>query len=619
MNKLLIVAPNHQLYVLTSELLRETGINAEVFQATSATVVDTVRHEMEGHTGVVLARGHQAQLLKHQTDIPVVEITLSAQDMAVLMNRASAMVEHPQPRIAFVGFRYMFSNCAEIAAIMNIDMRIEYASSGTDVPEVVHRAVTDGAEVIIGGEIACHAAEELGIKSLFMDSARESILNGIRNAMRTLEALEQEQRRSAELSSLLNYSFDAVIRLDNNGNIISGNHLARKALHLHDGNELGQPLLSLEGLQITNELRDALKDGSNLYSTVIRMGHDSFISNVAALNPDGKPDGFIITMQEFSAIDDLETAIRQERKRHGYIARKHFDDYKPMSTVIRALYADAKRVAPYDVPVLICGEPGQDKLGLAECIHNASIVQNNPFVAVDLSTVPVATQMEYLFGTRDLSGQLTLAEKGTLFLLDVHLLTEESQHQLLNILRNKHYLRRGSHSPVPVNVRVICSTYKDLFQLVQAGKFMEPLASTLMGMPLYFPSISDTPEEIPQLLENCLDITAEKYKKSISFTQDAMELLCSYSWPGNLREIDQFCQRATILADKYLVDAAFIRSHLQFHPEAEHREIVIVADHEESELRDALRRNHGDRSKAAEELGISRSTLWRKMKKYHLC
>lgn len=163
------------------------------------------------------------------------------------------------------------------------------------------------------------------------------------------------------------------------------------------------------------------------------------------------------------------------------------------------------------------------------------MVAQNPYVAIDLSAIPVATQTEYIFGKAESAGYLPLADKGTLFLLDVHLLTEESQHQLLNVLRHRRYYRRGSHTSVPAGVRVICSTYKDLQAMARDGHYLEPLAATLSAMTITLPAIADVPEEIPHLLSEMLDRAAGHYKKHVSFTEDALELLCAYTWPGNVR------------------------------------------------------------------------------------
>lgn len=625
MSKLLIVAPNASIYQSALEIVTEAQLEAKVIQATSDNIITLVQEEFAHDTGLVVARGHQAQLVKSRLSIPVVDIKLSSMDMILLLHQARQMLNMKYPRIAFVGFRYMFPDCSALADILDVDPCIYYAGSGREVPAVVDQAAQDGAVLIIGGEMACQHATRLGLRSLFMDSMKESVRTAIWNATHTLAALVQEQRRSAEIATLLSYSFDAIIKLDSSGGIESCNHLAERILRSPMSDLVGRRFFELPSVQITPMLVEALKEHRNLYSTIIRIGKDSFVANVASLEVDGRHDGFILSMQEFGVIQELEETIRIDRRQEGYVAHARFSDSSFESSVYKRLVHDAKQYAQYDVPLLINGPAGLPKAVLAQCIHNASLRQRNPFVAVDLSTIPLNTQTEFIFGS-DVApaqkGLISIAHTGTLFLPDVQLLTPESQHQLLNVLRNGLFYRKGSRSPTPVSVRVICSTFKDLSAMAAENNYMEPLANTLSAVTLTFPALASMSADIPRILNQCLDAASAKYKKTLSFTEDAMRLLTTYPWPGNFREVQMLCECAVMLAPGPIVDAAFVREHLLHVPAsaAEQRgaPVLVVVDQEENELRAALREAEGNRQVAAEHLGISRSTLWRRMKKYGL-
>ena len=137
MNKLLIVAPNASIYQSAMDIVTEAQLDAKVIQATSEHIVELVRKEFANDTGVVVARGHQAQLVKSQLTVPVVDIVLSGMDMIILLDHARRILDRPRPRIAFVGFRYMFPDCSPLADIMDVDPYIYYAASGREVPDVV--------------------------------------------------------------------------------------------------------------------------------------------------------------------------------------------------------------------------------------------------------------------------------------------------------------------------------------------------------------------------------------------------------------------------------------------------------------------------------------------------
>lgn len=626
MNKLLIVAPNVSIYQSAVNIVTEAQLNAQVIQATSDNIVELVRREFAGDTGVVVARGHQAQLVKSQLTVPVVDIVLSGMDMAVLLDHARRMVSGPRPRIAFVGFRYMFPDCSPLAEILDVDPYIYYASSGRDVPEVVERAAQDGAALIIGGEMACQHAARLGLPSLFMDSMKESVRTAIRTAMHTLEATMLEQRRTAEFSSLLDYSFDAILKLNGEGGIETANHLAEKMLRQSVQELHGRRFLDIPEVQITPVLAEAMAQHRSLYSTIIRIGSSSFVANVASVEVEGRHDGFIMSLQEFGVIDELEETIRVGRRQQGHVATSRFENLTVRSPVLQALITDAKQYAQYDVPLLLCGPRGLPKADLAQCIHNASLRKRSPFVRADLSTIPIATQTEFLFGSDVVPtsrGLISNAHTGTLFLLDVHLLTPESQQQLLNVLRNGYYFRKGSTSPTPVSVRVICSTFKDLMALATEEKFSEPLAHDLSFVALRVPPVREVPEDIPHLVTDYLEKACAKYRKPLTMTDDAIALLAQYDWPGNTHEVSMICERAVMLATSQTVDAAFVRDRLlpartDRPAAAAAAPVLVVVDPKESELRAALREAGDDRQLAAERLGISRSTLWRRMKKYGL-
>ena len=623
-NKMLIVAPNASIYQSAVDIVTEAQLDAKVIQATSDNIVELVRKEFANDTGVVVARGHQAQLVKSQLTVPVVDIVLSGMDMIILLDHARRILNRPRPRIAFVGFRYMFPDCSALADILDVDPYIYYASSGKEVPAVVEQAVADGAGLIIGGEMACQHAARLGLPSLFMDSMKESVRTAIRTAIHTLDATVLEQRRSAEFSSLLNYSFDAILKLNSEGCVEATNYLAEKMLRQPKSELLGKPFFDLPAVQITPVLAEAIKHKRSLYSTILRIGNDSFVANIASVDVENRHDGYIISMQEFGMIDELEETIRLGRRQQGHTATAKFEYMSFRSPRLHALLTDAKQYAQYDIPLQLVGPSGLPKSELAQCIHNASLRKRSPFVNAELSTIPIASQTEYLFGSDVVptnSGLVSAAHTGTLFLLDAHLLTSESQHQLLNLIRNGHYFRKGSTSPVPASVRVICSTFKDLLRLAEDGLFSEPLAHTLNAVVLPVPPLSELPEDIPHILAESLDKACAKYKKTLMMTDDAIELLMQYPWPGNMREICMLCERAVMLATTQTIDAAFVRDRLLPRQKMEASSappVIVVADPEENKLRTVLREVGSNRQLAAERLGVSRATLWRRMKKYGL-
>ncbi len=604
------------------ELIAETGISAEVVVATEDTVVSRIQELYAGTTGVAVARGRLAVQLKTQHAIPVIEVILSGQDMADLLDKACRLVGHPDPRIAYVGQRYMFSNPEIFARILHADTDIFYISEDSDLPGVLERAKAAGVECVIGDSVVCEAAERCGFAVLYIGAARDSLLSALRTATRLADALQREQRRRREIQYLIQYSSDAIISLNDRKEIRSVNPRAEKALGRTEAELRGQSFLKLEGLVSSPALLRAFEKRQNAYAIILQFGQTSYVANITALMSEERQNGWLISMQEFAAIDDLDEKIRQERHRRGYTAKAHFADFPAKSPAMRAVIEEAEAYAPYDVPILITGEPRLAKERLAECIHNASLRRRNPYVSVDLGTIPPDRQFDLLFGRRD-SGDIGLigqAHKGTLFLLDVQALTPDCQRQLLSIIRYNNFRRKDSHEPIPVSVRVICSTFVDLMDLARQDRFMWQLANTLMGLTLHMPPVREMPEDIPAYLQEHLESCAAQFKKHITLTDEAIEYLCHYPCPNNLRDIYNFAVRATMLATGPVVDLAFVQEKLlpDIEGTVKANEMHIVADREELAIRRVLKETNNNRNLAAETLGISRSTLWRKIKKYNI-
>ena len=604
------------------ELVRQTGVNAAVIEAAEEEAAARVIEVFAGNAGVAVARGRLAAALKNRADIPVIEATLSVQDMAELLEKACAQVQKERPRIAFVGQRYMFSSPETIARILRAEVTILYYTRDEELPALLDQAKAEETDCVIGSPLVCAQAGRAGLSSVPIGAARDSLLSALRTAGRLADALRREQRRRQEIQYLIRYSSDAIISLGADHTIRSVNPSAEKALG-HSAQELiGQNLLTLEGLGSAAALRKALDNSQPTYGIALQFARASFVANITPMIYEETREGSLVTMQEFAVIDDLDERVRQERRRRGYIAQARFAEFPSKSPAIQPVLREAEAYAPFDVPILITGEPRLPKSRLAECIHNASMRRRNPYVSVDLGTIPPENQFGLLFGQRG-GGDIGLvgqAHKGTLFLLDVNLLSPDCQRQLLSILRYGNFRRKDSLEPIPVSVRVICSTFADLLDLARQDRFMWQLALTLHGISLPMPPIRETPEDIPAYLHEYMDQSAQRFKKRVTLTDEAVVHLCRYPWKNNLRDIEYFAARATILAPGPVIGLDFVREQLLPDMEDAQREQQphIVADEEELALRRALRESDGSRAGAAESLNISRATLWRKMKKYGL-
>ena len=325
---------------------------------------------------------------------------------------------------------------------------------------------------------------------------------------------------------------------------------------------------------------------------------------------------------EKGKIEDLEEQIRKERYSKGYVAMQTFDDLRTVSPVMREVKETAMKYARYDLPVMLLGEVGVGKRALAECIHNFSLRKRNPFVSVDCGGLSAKMQQTQFMGDgHSTKGAFEIAHTGTLLIEHVSMLDEYCQYQLLHVLKHSCLVGLDGRMMLPVNIRVICTTGKDLYQCVRDGKFLEPLYCMLTQLELLVPPLCERAEDLPALLDMTIEKYSTHYRKYVHLLPEARELIYAQPWGGNILQLSLFCEKLLILADDKQITGEFVRRHLprSFAPaqQSTQRSLpMVVHSEEEAQLIEALEKHGGSRSLAAEALGVSKTTLWRRMKKF---
>ena len=626
MAKILVATPGKEMFMQAADVVEGAGIDAEVVIVSSQTVLSIVEQKRSEGAVVVVARGNHAHLIKNRTDMPLIEIVLSGQELVQLIQQGVQEAKKENPVIALIGFRYMFSDPEPFAQILHADVRIYYAASSETLPDVVEQAKEDGADVIIGGEIAVHYAQSIGMKTVFLASSKASLLTALSTASRVLYGIELEQKKSAEFLSLLNYSFDAILKLDNDGCVQIANYMAEKLFRKRAQELYGKSISELFEIDSHSLLQEAFQNHTNAYSIIIRTKRDALIANLASVTVDGSSEGFILSMQEFKRIDELEEKVRTDRYQNDKTTKMTFAQLQTKSVRMREVYDDAVYYAQYDLPVLIVGVFGSNKPQLAQCIHNAGTRSKRPYVSINMTGASPEmqhTQFSGIRGGNEIKSVFETAHTGTLFIDHVDLLDTSAQMQLLNVLRDGFIKRSDGRPLLPVNVRIIAATDKNLYDLVREGKFLEPLYCHLSQLELRMPTLRERIEDIPDLIESFLNKYAEQYRKFVTIEPEAQALIHAHPWEGDVLQLSLFLEKLVILARDKQLDKHFVQKNLPFiqNPSdylAKGLPSVppVYYSHEESMIIEALKANNGNRAAVAESLGISKTTLWRKMKKY---
>ncbi|MEI6884067.1 MAG: sigma-54 dependent transcriptional regulator [Bacteroidota bacterium] len=285
-----------------------------------------------------------------------------------------------------------------------------------------------------------------------------------------------------------------------------------------------------------------------------------------------------------------------------------------------------KKVARTDANILITGENGTGKELIAKEIHRQSERYNELLVAIDLGSVAESLFESEMFGHakgsftnayEERTGKIALADKGTLLLDEISNLPLHLQSKLLNMLQNRVVIPVGSNKELPVNIRLICTTNKNLLQMVQDKQFRQDLLYRINTIQIELPPLRKRPEDIEILANFFISKYALKYKKTcVRLQQKALDRLRKYEWPGNVRELQHTMEKAVILCEGREISPQDL--NLFQSSQSVSRENLTLEEMEKRMVENELKNNSQSLSIAAKNLGISRTTLYKKMKKYGL-
>lgn len=309
--------------------------------------------------------------------------------------------------------------------------------------------------------------------------------------------------------------------------------------------------------------------------------------------------------------------------------RYSFDRIIGKSKIFTETIHLAKKVAPADSAVLIEGETGTGKELFAQSIHNASPRRNRPFVAINCSAFPKELLESEMFGHRkgsftganyDKKGLFEEANDGTLFLDEIGEMHPDLQAKLLRIIENQTFTKIGDTKHTQVNVRIIAATNRDLLKDSQSGHFRSDLYYRLSVFKIAIPALRDRKEDIPLLVDNFVSIYSCKTNKKITHVSDKfLNKIMGFNWPGNTRELKNVIERAVILAENEELTRELLPLEILFPADtASPGDHATLQEVEKEHIIKMLVYTKGNKTKAAEKLGIGIPTLYRKLEQYHL-
>ncbi|SRR6056297_1282968 len=420
---------------------------------------------------------------------------------------------------------------------------------------------------------------------------------------------------------------DGVFTVDLDYRITSVNKAAQSILHISQDEALGKYCFEVFHANICEHscaLRETFTSGKNIVNKTIYIvnaeGEKIPVSISTALlrNTDGTIIGGVETFRNISDIIELRKTIE---------SKYTFEDIVSKNSQMMDLFGILPDIAESDSSVLIEGPSGTGKELIARAIHNLSRRSDNRLVVINCAALPDTLLESELFGykagaftdaRKDKPGKIATAEGGTVFLDEIGEISIALQVKLLRFLQEKTYEPLGAVEGEKANVRIIAATNKVLHDEVKSGAFRDDLYYRLNIVNIKLPPLRDRKEDIPILVKHFVrrfNLIRDREIEGVSDT--VMNILMEYQYPGNIRELENIIEHAFVLCKEPYVQAQHLPAHLR-QSSIDTGKPVTLEELEKSYIKKTLEKNEWNRSKTADELGIDKSTLWRKINKYHI-
>lgn len=631
MIRLLFIVPYPELrekveYVLSHYAGRkELSVEIQVYMA------EALPHLSPQRCDAVIARGYTASKLSAiYRQIPVIRLNISGYD--VLRALSECVRNHHPRRIAIVSAGSQMYETGELCRLLGTEGVVYHADHNEQLPQTIEQAISQGCDALIGGYSACVVARKRGMQAVVIRTGEDAVLQAIETAVDSVKQLRHEQEVSQMYKTIIGSSKEGMLYVDARGTIRVQNPVACQMNGGRDvtGSQLEQalPYLYQTFRQVYSSGRE---ESGRILSVPSTKRKVSVICTPVVVG--GQISGAVMHLTDITQLQNLESQIRRKLSERGLRARYTFDDIAHGSSVIQQTIQCAREYADSNSNVIIVGETGTGKELFAQSIHNASSRKNGPFVAVNCAAIAENLLESELFGYVEgaftgtsKGGKMGLFEQahgGTLFLDEVEEISLSTQSKLLRVLQEHQVRRIGDNKVIDVDVRIISATNKSIAKLAQQGKFRRDLMYRLDVLRLFIPPLRERGDDVELLFmsllrEQCLQNGAPVP----ALEPAAIPLLHQYPFNGNIRELKNIVERVSVLKSSGVITRQALREAIYPRdleaPCPEEEPAGRAADIPERErLFQALEACGGNRTRAARMLGMDRTTLWRKLQKYH--
>ena len=627
--KVVLFAPTQQIgeraRVVAADLGQEMDLVVSNYIGEAAI---SVAKEIERQgVDVIVARGINYTIIQKEVRTPIVELSVTGQDLATALREAKKHTALERPRIALLAFTSVHHHVAVLAELLDIDLRIyPIVYDMESIRNQITRAKNDGAHIVVSGNITGRLANEQGLPSLILDSGEVALSSALLEAQKVAYARRLEKVRTRRLQAVVDISLNGIFVLDAQGYVQAVNSVARSILRLEEG---------LEGRKASEVLPELLLERCARQETIVddllKINGAPFLLNADIVDKDAKASDIIFTLQPVSQISELEAKLRKSLHTRGLTCQYSFQDILGISQEIRDTIATARSFSSTNSPILLTGETGTGKELFAQAIHQASSCSLGPFVAINCAALPPSLLESELFGHEEGAftgarrngkpGLFEMADGGTIFLDEISEMNHYGQTRLLRVLQERSTMRIGGDKYLPITARVIAASNQNLPDLVTRRRFRQDLYYRLNVLPLHIPPLRERHGDVSFLAEKFVEQCKKKYGGSFALKPDMTVLMEAHAWPGNVRELFGIIERLSLLSRTSPMGRDELANAL--HPEMKKNTPPIIAtfcsepedcETERQRIVTSLSVHNGHIGKTAAHLNMHRTTLQRKIR-----
>lgn len=585
------------------------------------TIEEEARKLIQDGVHAIIARGGTYQDLSIlNLNIPIVHLIISDSDILLALNHARKQYK----RVQLVLHKNVRFDPNDYQELIGVEVEIHRYSIIDELEQILNSIKLDDDTVVVGSGAINELSYQMKLHFINIFVQNFTILRAYDQAINLLENIRLEMQRTNLLESILYNVNDGVIIINLEGEILHFNRKSQEMLMIFEEDVKNRPIFSLFPDYPLKEYKGLeLGDYKNIITEVRK--HTLAISTSLFMLDDNNKR-LIITLQDVTKIQEMEQNIRRMLVKRGLTADHKFEDILTQDERLKVVIVQAKSISENEGAVLIYGDSGTGKELFAQSIHNKSARRKGPFVAINCAAINESLLESELFGyvggaftgarKEGKAGLFELAHNGTILLDEINSMSLNLQAKILRVIEEREIMRVGSDYVIPLDIRIIATSNKDLIQKVKEGEFRHDLYFRLNAFELRIPPLNERKKDIIYLFKHFLSEYSGIYLNLIKLPQEFEELLLQHNWWGNVRELRSTAlryhvfkgdnQNQKILSETGNQETSFVNKDFTINLNELNKTV-------ESLVIQSLLEQDVTKTDIAKILGISRQALYKKL------